>query len=56
MDEAERSWLPHAAEDAKSDDKGNVEGGSETDTAVDECKNEVSGRVARFWNLSLIHI
>ena len=25
-DEAERSWLRHAAEDAKSDDKGRGEG------------------------------
>ena len=54
LDEAERSWLPHAAEDAKSDDKGNVEGGSQTDTAVDEYRNEVSGRVVRFWNLCLL--
>ena len=35
-DEAESSWLRHAAEDAKSDDKGRGRGwGSRTDTAVD---------------------
>ena len=43
-DEAEGSWLRHATEDAKSDDKGRRgrEGRcSRTDTAVDECRNEM---------------
>ena len=38
-DEAEGSWPRHAAEDAKSDDKGRGVG-SCTDTAVDECRND----------------
>ena len=43
--------LRHATEDAKSDDKGR--GGEEgrcsrTDTAVDECKNGMVDRVARY--------
>ena len=44
--EAESSWLRHAAEDAKSD-KGRG-GVSRTDTAVDECKNKIVDRVARY--------
>ena len=59
-DEAEESsWLRHAAEDTKSDDKGKVGrgwGGSRTDTAVGEIRNEMVDRVARYrtskWNLS----
>ena len=50
-DEAESSWLRHASEDAKSDDKGRGEGkgrGSRTDTAVDEYTNEMVDRVARY--------
>ena len=49
-DEAESSWLRHATEDAKSDDKGRGgEGrGSRTDTAVDECRNEMVDCVARY--------
>ena len=51
-DEAVSSWLRHATENAKSDDKGRRgrQGrGSRTDTAVDECRNEIVGRVARCW-------
>ena len=50
-DEAETTWLCHAAKDAKSDDKGKggaEGGGSRTDTAVDECRNEMVDRVARY--------
>ena len=50
-DEAESSSLRHATEDAKSDDKGKGEGegrGSRTDAAVDECRNEMVDRVARY--------
>ena len=50
-DEAESSWLRHATEDAKSDDKGRRERkgrSSRTDTAVDECRNETVGRMARY--------
>ena len=50
-DEAESSWLRHATEDAKSDDKG-VRGGerrgSRTDTAVDERRNETVDCVAGY--------
>ena len=41
-DEAERSWLRHAAEGAKSGDKGRA------DTVVDECRNEMVDPVARY--------
>ena len=40
-DEAESSWLRHATEDAKSDDKGRGGGkgrDSRTDTAVDDAE------------------
>ena len=51
-DEAESIWLRHTTEDAKSDGKGMERGGnrrgSRTVTAVDECKNEVVDRVARY--------
>ena len=50
-DEAESSWLRHATEDAKSDDKGmggRKGRGSRTDTAVDEYRNEMADRVARY--------
>ena len=50
-DEAGSSWLRHAAEDAKSDDKGRGGGkrsGSRIDTAVDECRNEMVDRAARY--------
>ena len=49
-DEAESSWLCHKTEDAKSDDKGRggKGRGSRTDTAVDECRNEIVDRVARY--------
>ena len=47
-DEAESSWLRHATEDAKSDDKGRGGGGSRPDTFVDECSNEMVDRVARY--------
>ena len=49
--EAEKSWLRHATEDAKSGDKekpGGRGGGSRTDTAVDESRNEIVDRVARY--------
>ena len=49
--DAESSWLRHATEDAKSDDTGRGwrEGrGSRTDTAVDECRNEMVDRVPRY--------
>ena len=49
--EAEKSWLCHAAEDAKGGDKrkprGRGGGRSRTDTAVDESRNEMLDRVAR---------
>ena len=52
-DEADSSWLRHAPEDAKSGDKGKprgwVGGGSRTDTAGDESRNEMVDRVARYW-------
>ena len=50
-DEAERSWPRHATEDAKSDDKGRRGGkgrGSHTHIAVDQYKNEMVDRVARY--------
>ena len=50
-DEAESSWLRHASEDGKSNDKGRrgrEERGSRTDTAVDECRNEMVDRVATY--------
>ena len=50
-DEAESSSLCHATEDAESDDKGRgarKARGSRTDTAVDECRNEMVDRVARY--------
>ena len=51
-DEAESSWLRHASEDTKSDDKGRRgrKGRSRTDSAVDECRNEMVliDRVARY--------
>ena len=43
--------LRHATEDAKSDDKGSggrKGRGSRTDTVVDECRNEMVDRVARY--------
>ena len=48
-DEAERSRLRHAAEDAKNGDKEGWGGGkgSPTDPAVDECRNEMIERVTR---------
>ena len=50
--EAEKSWLRHATEDAKSGDKGKpgvrVRGGSHTNTAVDESRNEMVDRAARY--------
>ena len=42
-DGAESSWLRHTTEDAKSDDNGRG-----TDTAVDECRNEMVDRVGRY--------
>ena len=52
-DEAENSWLRHATEDAKSEDKGR--GGGKGGAAVvlillstNECRNEMVGRVARY--------
>ena len=50
-DEAESSWLRHTTQGAKSDDKGRGEGkgrGSRIDTAVDECRNEMVDRAARY--------
>ena len=51
-DDAESSWLRHAIEDAKSDDKkrerGKGRGGRTDDTAVDESRNEMVDRVARY--------
>ena len=50
-DEAESSWPRHATEDAKSDDKERGWGkgrSSRTDTAVDDCRNEMVDRVARY--------
>ena len=58
-DEAESSWLRHTTDDAKSDHKGRGRGegrDSRIDTAVDECRNEMVDRVARYlfdyWNMS----
>ena len=51
QDKAPRSRLHHAAEDAKSGDKGRGgggAGGSRTDTAVDVCRIEMIDRVARY--------
>ena len=50
-DEAESSWPRHATEDAKGDDKGRgrgERGGIRTDTALDECRNEMVDRVATY--------
>ena len=52
--EAEKSWLRHAAADAKSSDKWGNRGdgrgwGSRTDTYVDECRNGIVDRAARYW-------
>ena len=50
-DEAESSWLRHTTQDAKSDHKGmGGEKGrdSRTDTDVDEFRNEIIDRVARY--------
>ena len=44
-DEAERSWLRRAAGEAKS---SGGDGGSRTDSAVDEYRNKMMGRVARY--------
>ena len=50
--QAEKSWQRLTAEDTKSSNKGNRGGGgagsSHTDTVVDECRNEVADRVARY--------
>ena len=47
-DEAQKSWLRRAAEDAKNGDKGRGGGwrGSCSDIAVDECRNEKIDRMA----------
>ena len=50
-DEAQRSRRRHAAEDAKSGDKGREReggGGRRTDTAVDECRNEMIDRMVGY--------
>ena len=50
-DEVESSWLRYATEDTKSDDKekgGRGGGGSRTDTPVDETRNEMVDRMARY--------
>ena len=49
-DEVQRSRLRQTAEDAKNGDKGRGGGrrGSPTDTAVDECRDEMIDRVARY--------
>ena len=58
--EVEKSWLRHANEDAKKKgekENGGGEGGSRTDTAVDERRKQSASRVARYqcdstiWNL-----
>ena len=50
--EAEKSWQRLTAEDAKSSNQGKPGGrggrSSRTDTAVDECRNEMVDRVARY--------
>ena len=50
--QAEKSWQRLTAEDTTSSNKGNRGGGgggsSQTDTVVDECRNEVADRVARY--------
>ena len=47
---AQKVWLRHAEEDAKNGDKGGGGGGRDscTDTAVDECRNEIIDRLARY--------
>ena len=49
--EVDKSWLPHAHEDAKKGEKekGGARGGgrSRTDTADDECRKGRANRVAR---------
>ena len=50
-DEAESSWLRHVTHGAKRDDKGRggrKGRGARTDTAIDECRNEMVDRVARY--------
>ena len=48
-DEPESSWLRHATEGARSDEgRGEGKGGSSSDTAVDECRNQMVDRVARY--------
>ena len=50
-DEVKSSWLSHATEDAKGGDKGGrgwKGRDSRTDPAVDECRNEMVDRVARY--------
>lgn len=59
--EAERSWLHHAAEDAKSGGKGSgEEKGARTDTSVDKLKKRhgrLCGRVAaRLMNVACVTI
>ena len=48
--EAQKSWLRHAAEDAKNGDKRRGGGGrgSCPDTDIDECRKEMIDRVPRY--------
>ena len=50
--EAEKSWQRLTAEDTKSSNQGKPGGrggeSSRTDTAVDECRNEVTDRVSNY--------
>ena len=61
--EVKKSWLRHAKEDAKKKgerENGGGEGGSRTDTAVDERRKQSASRVARYqcdstiWNLRIL--
>ena len=51
--EAEKSWQRLTAENAKSSNQGKsggrgMGGGGRIETAVDECRNEIGDRVARY--------
>ena len=46
--EAEKNWLRRAPVDAKKSNKGKPGVGCRTDAAVDECRNEMVDRLARY--------
>lgn len=47
-DKAKRGWLRHAAVDAERGDRGRRGACSRTDTAIDECSNTTTDRVAMY--------